>query len=176
MRASNLELAPMGGDHRGRQMIPRDIEAVLDVDLECRGSVLRRELPAAAPQLEKGGTGGRACRPQLIALSPLVVYGLEERAGGVDVPALVEHLHERVCRLLKQLHVADSGRELVGPRRMCRSVGVAYPTAEEREYRERMHPERVIVEIVGQLERRPCVLERAAESLFEAQRHRDAAL
>ena len=41
---------------------------------------------------------------------------------------------------------------------------------------ERAHPERVIVEIVGQLERRSRVLERSVESLLEAYRPREPAL
>src|SRR5438128_10704944 len=51
---------------------------------------------------------------------------------------------------------------------MPRSVGVADGAAEEREHRERADPERVVVEVVGELECRPRVLEGSDEALFEA--------
>ena len=107
---------------------------------------------------------------------PLVVREFEQRTRSVEVPAYVEHVRERVRRLPQQLDVAGGGCELVRPRGVCRSVGVAYCAPEEREHPERAHPERVIVEIVGQLERRSRVLERSVESLLEANRPREPAL
>ena len=45
VRAGDLELAAMGGDHGGGQVIPRRLEAVLEADIECTG---RRSRPRAA--------------------------------------------------------------------------------------------------------------------------------
>ena len=108
---------------------------------------------------------------------PLVVRAFEQRTAVVEAPrAYVEHVRERVRRLPQQLDVAGGSGELVRPRGVCPSLGVAYCEPEEREHRERAHSERVIVEIVGQLERRPRVLERPVEPLREAHRHREPAL
>jgi hypothetical protein len=176
MRASDVELTAMGRDHRGRQVIPGHIEAVLNIDVECAGSVIRRGLPAAAPQLDPCKIGENVCRPELVALAPLLVRGLEKPTGSVEIPAHVEHVRERVRRLPQQRDVASGSRELVRPRRVCRSVGVADRAPEEREQRERAHSQRVIVEIVGQPERGSRVLEPSVESLLEAHGHREPAL
>ena len=81
--------------------------------------------------------------------------------------------HHRRTLVQTGVHEQSFG---VRPRGVCWSVGVAYYAPEEREHRERAHPERGIVEIVGQLERRSRVLERSVESLLEAHRLREPAL
>jgi hypothetical protein len=48
--------------------------------------------------------------------------------------------------------------------------------AEQGEDGERLDPERVVVELVGELERGPGVLERSGETLLEARRPREPAV
>ena len=79
VRAGDLELAAMGGDHCDRQMDPRHLEPVLDVELVSAIGVLGRELPAAAPELDIGEPGERVRGQQLVALMPFLVLALDER-------------------------------------------------------------------------------------------------
>src|SRR4051794_17512658 len=76
----------------------------------------------------------------------------------------------------QKLLVADRGREVVCPCGVCGRVGIADGVAQEREHLECAHAERVVVEIVGELERCTCVLERADEALREARRPRKLAV
>ena len=61
-------------------------------------------------------------------------------------------------------------------RRVCRRVSVSDETAEEREHSECDDPPRVVVEIVGQVERGTSVLERSDKALLEARRPRETAV
>jgi hypothetical protein len=176
VRAGELEPAAMGRDHRRRQMVPRHVEAVLDADVERAGSAVGRMVPAAAPQLDPGEVVERAGSPQLVAFAPLVIGRFEQRTAGADVPARVEHVRQRVDRVPQQLGVAGGSGELVRPRGMRRGVGVAHRAPEEREHRERAHPQPVVVEPLGQLQRRARMLERTVESPFEAHGDREPAV
>ena len=166
----------MGGDHRDRQMDPRHLEPVLDVELVCAIGVLGRELPAAAPQLDIGEPGQRVRGQQLVALMPFLVLALEERTRLLDAPTHVEHVRDRTVRLVQQHRVADGGGEVVCPCGVRRRLGIADGAAEEGEDGERLDPERVVVELVGELERCTGVLERSGEALLEAGRPREPAL
>src|SRR5262249_24305333 len=60
--------------------------------------------------------------------------------------------------------------------RVCGRVRVADGTTEEREHHERIDPERVVIELVGDLEGRTGVLERDDEPLLEARRPAEPAM
>src|SRR4030095_8153121 len=72
--------------------------------------------------------------------------------------------------------VADGGGKAMCPCRVCRRLGIADGAAEEGDDGERLDPERVVVELVGELERCPGVLERSGEALLEARRRRELTL
>src|SRR6185436_7528048 len=170
MFAGEIKLTPVGGDSRQREVYPRHLEPVLDLNLMCAVGVLGRQTPAAAPQLDPGEPEESVRRPKLVPLAPVMVRALEQRAFAVDVIAYSEHVALRDDRLLKQLRIADGGRKVVGSRRVPRRLGIADGASEKREHRERTHPERVVVEAVGEVERSLRMRGRRSEAHFETRR------
>ena len=82
MLAGKLELAPMDGDDRDRQVVLRHLEAVLDRDVvvaaaACSAASCQR--PAQNSTQARPHEGAGASR--LVPLAPLPVLALEQRAG-----------------------------------------------------------------------------------------------
>ena len=148
---------------------PRHLEPVLDLDLVRACGVVRRELPAAAPELDPGKLVERALLPTArLARAARRTRARAARARRQGPSACMNTRPSASPRLVLQARLAGSGREFVRSRRVCRRVSVSDETAEEREHSECDDPHRVVVEIVGQLERGTCVLERSDEALLEA--------
>ena len=152
VRARDLELAAMGGDHRDRHMDPRHLEPVLHVQLISPVGVLGRELPAVAPQLDFGEPEQRVGGHQLVTLERCLVLALVERPRLLEAPTHMEHVGDRAVRRAQQARVVHGGREVVRPCGVGRRLGIADGAAEEGDDRERLDAERVVLESVGQFE------------------------
>ncbi len=88
------------------------------------------------------------------------VLALEERTGLVPPGGRREGVHDGERRLLHELLAADGGREVVRPRQeIPRRLRVAGEPAEDGLHGARARPEHVVVELLGELERRAGVLE-----------------
>ena len=162
--AGELELAAMDGDPRDREVVLRHLDPVLDADLARAGGAVRRELPAPASSSTHASDQSRiALHGSSRSRHSWYSRSSTTRAASMS-PSEMSSVGDRVGRRPQQLRVADGGRELVRPRRVRRRLRVAHDAAEQGELVERAGPERVVVELVGELECRTGVLERRRRS------------
>ena len=162
MLARELELAAMDGDERDREVVLRHLEPVLDRDVVRARGVVGRELPAPGPELDPGEAPERAGAPRLVALAPLSVLALEQRAGLVPPRRRRERVRRRPAS-----PPAPAASPPTAVAKSCARAGrcagaSASPTNQPRiacTARARV-AQRVVVELVGELERRTGVLER----------------
>ena len=166
--SGELELTAMGGDRRDRHMNPRHIEAVLEIELVVAIGIRSRELPAARRKLDVGQPPQHIRRQQLVAVLPFLVLALQDRPGLIDAPPHLEHLRDRCSSPVQQPRIAGRQRNVLCSCGVGRRLGIADGAAEKREEGHRVDKERVVPELVGDLECRAGVLECSDEPLLEA--------
>ena len=79
--ACEVELTTVDGHDGTREMVLRNLQAVLDRDVVCVGSVLGRELETTRPELDPREAPQRTGTPRLVAVTPIAVLALEQRTG-----------------------------------------------------------------------------------------------
>ena len=171
VRAGELELTAVGGDHASGRCCPRHLEPVLGDLVRAR----RRTRPRARQRPAHSSTQASSrARPPPKARRARATRGTRARAARAQrrmSPRRRSTCASCAARLLHAARVAAGGRELVGSRRVRRRLGS--PTARPRNASivERTDAERVVVELVGELERRSRVRRARREALLKRDAH-----
>ena len=163
------------GDDRDGEMILRHLEPVLDRESRARCGVRGRELPSAQPRIRPTRDPRARARPA--ARRAHATPRTRARAAPAPPPSSgqIEDVHDRERRLQHQLLAAHGAREVVGPcgdpgcRRFADEPCRGWPAP-----RGRVDAERVVVELLGELERCACMLESTGP--LEARRPRQSAV
>src|ERR1051326_583634 len=166
----DVELSTMRGDDRDGHVVPRHLESVLERDLERTRRVLGRELPAARPQLDVRELVQEARGRRLIAVLPRLVFALEQWTHDVDVPLRAENDHAHAECLPLQHRITAGCAERMRTLRVGGYVWIAYCSPEEGEDLECVDTERIVVDVVGELERRMGMREASDKALLESDR------
>ena len=160
-----VELATMNGDERDREVVLRHLEPVLERDVERAGGELGRERPASGPELDPRQAPERAGAARLVALGRVPELALEPGAcllpprDGANA-CTTTNVASCTSRSPPSAFAKSSARS-----RQLGRVAVADDPAENRLHDAGARSEHVVVEPVGELERRPRVLERADVAL-----------
>ena len=154
-----VELSSMDGDDRTRQLILRHLEPVLDRNVAGASRVLGTELPTSSPELDPGETPERAGASRLVPLAPLLVLAFEQRAGHLPLRGGREGVHHGQSRLSHQQLATHSAGEVTDLRgKILRRFRIAGKPTEDGLHRASLSPQLVVVELVGELVRSPCMV------------------
>ena len=141
-------------------MVLRHLEPVLDRDIAGAIRVVGGNIPLSSPELDPTQTPERAGAPRLVALTPVFVLVLEQGAGVIPPRERCEGVDDRQRRLPHEQLATDGAREVADPHRKILGC-FRFPgePPEDRLHRARLSSQQIVVELVGELERRPRVVE-----------------